>query len=182
MPGLSRHRTVASFCGIDADFHPARKNGVADAHINHPANYDDKEQTSMKAVKVFVTACFLAGFMGIGENYAASTSERIQTVSGGGVSVAVTYMNPRRLESPQFQVALNTHSVSLDSYDFKTIVLLRDGAGKAYEPTKVENKGSGHHRTVILTFPKLSPEVKHFELVIKDIAGVKERTFRWTLE
>jgi hypothetical protein len=33
-----------------------------------------------------------------------------------------------------------------------------------------------------LTFPKVSPEAKRLEIVIKDVAGVKERTFRWNLE
>jgi len=136
----------------------------------------------MKSLKLCFTAFLLAGFVGGGESRAASTSEATQTVAGGGVSVAVTYMNPRSQESAKFQVTLNTHSVTLDSYDLKTLALLRDGAGKTYPPTNVENKGSGHHRTVVLTFPKVSPEAKRVEVVIKDIAGVKERAFRWTLE
>jgi hypothetical protein len=105
-----------------------------------------------------------------------------QTISGGAVTVAVTYVNPRNNENPRFQVALNTHSVALDSYDFKTLALLRDGTGKTYSPTKVENKGGGHHRQVSLTFPKISPDGKRIELAIKDVAGVKERIFRWTPE
>jgi hypothetical protein len=46
-------------------------------------------------------------------------------------------------------------------------------------PTAVDNKGSGHHRESILTFPRATLEAKWLELVISDIAGVKERTFRW---
>ena len=41
--------------------------------------------------------------------------------------MAVTYVNPRNNESPRFLVALNTHSVALDSYDLKTLALLRMG-------------------------------------------------------
>jgi hypothetical protein len=125
---------------------------------------------------VFVVGNFL---MGPSESFGAA-SEATQTVSGGGVTVTVTYVNPGKDESPRFQVALNTHSVALDSYDFKTLALLRDGVGKTYAPTKVENKGGGHHRQVILTFPKIAPDAKRVEIVIKDVAGVKERTFRWT--
>lgn len=136
----------------------------------------------MKALRLFLTGFFLAGLMGSGKSYAAGTTDATQTVSGGGVTVAVTYVNPRNNDGPRFQVALNTHSVGLDSYDFKTLALLRDDAGKTYSPTKVENQGGGHHRQVTLTFPKISSDAKRVEIVIKDVAGVKERTFRWNLE
>jgi hypothetical protein len=46
----------------------------------------------------------------------------------------------------------------------------------------VETKGGGHHREATVVFPTFSPEAKRVELVIKDIAGVKERTFRWDLK
>ena len=45
-----------------------------------------------------------------------------------------------------------------------------------------ENKGSGHHRELTLIFPKVAPEAKRLEIVIKDVAGVKERGFRWNLQ
>ena len=56
---------------------------------------------------------------------------------------------------------------------------MRDDTGLTMVPTAVENKGSGHHRESILTFPRATLEAKWLELVISDIAGVKERTFRW---
>ena len=58
-------------------------------------------------------------------------------------------------------------------------VSLRDAAGKTYQPTKVENKGSGHHRQFVLVFPKAASGSRRLELVIKDIAGIKERSFVW---
>jgi hypothetical protein len=79
-------------------------------------------------------------------------------------------------------VALDTHSVNLDSYDLKTISLLRDDAGNSYSSTTVENKGSGHHRETTVSFAKVASGSKRIELVIKDVAGVKERIFRWDLE
>ena len=79
-------------------------------------------------------------------------------------------------------MVLDAHSVNLDGYELKTLSLVRDEMGKEYQPTGVENKGSGHHRETVLSFPKGSPEAKRLELVIKDIAGVKERTFRWDLQ
>jgi len=136
----------------------------------------------MKAVELIFTAFLLAGLVGSAKSNAASTAESTQTVSGGGVSVAVTYANPRAGEPPRFQVTLNTHSVDLDGYNFKTLALLRDEAGKTYAPTKVENQGGGHHRQVVMTFPKVSEGTKRVEVIIKDIAGIKERTFRWNIQ
>jgi hypothetical protein len=64
----------------------------------------------------------------------------------------------------------------------EAMTVLRDDTGKNYTPTAAENKGGGHHREVTLTFPKISAGAKSSEMVITDVAGVKERTFRWDLE
>ncbi len=136
----------------------------------------------MNALRLFLVNCVLAGLLAVhGNALAAAGSMDTQTVSGGGVTVAVTYANRRRGEAPRFEVALNTHSVDLDGYDFNKLTVLR-AEGKTYAPTKVENKGSGHHRRVALTFPKITEGAKRVEVIIKDIAGVKERTFRWDLK
>ena len=94
----------------------------------------------------------------------------------------VIYLNPDATDEPRFQVVLDTHSVNLDAYDLKSIAVLRDDTGKAYASTGVESKGSGHHREATVSFSKLSSDAKRVELVIKDIAGVKERVFRWNFE
>ena len=49
-------------------------------------------------------------------------------------------------------------------------------------PTGAESKGSGHHREVVLTLPGLSTGRKWLQLVIKDVAGVRERVFRWNID
>jgi len=112
----------------------------------------------------------------------AMASDATQTVTGGGVTVKVTYLNPKQDDGARFQVALDTHSVNLDSYDFKTIAVLRDDSRNTYLPTAVENKGSGHHRQATVAFGKLASGAKYVELVIKDLAATKERTFRWDLD
>lgn len=122
----------------------------------------------------------LGGLLMIGESGAANFT-LTQTHSGGGVTIKVTYQNPKGTEDARFQVVLDTHSVNLDGYDLKTLGLLREETGKTYQPMKVENKGSGHHREIVIIFPKASPEAKNLELVLRDIAGVKERSFRWDL-
>lgn len=112
----------------------------------------------------------------------AMASEATQTVAGGGVTVKVTYLNPKGSDGARFQVALDTHSINLDSYDLRTISVLRDDVGNTYAPTAVDNKGSGHHRETTVSFAKVARNAKRVELVIKDIAGVMERVFRWDLE
>jgi hypothetical protein len=136
----------------------------------------------MKAFTTLLAGLVLIGLLKNSESFGAAASDAAQTVLGGGVTTKVTYLNPKSSDEPRFQVVLDTHSVALDNYDLNAISLLRDDAGKTYLPNAVENKGSGHHREVILTFPKVSPEAKRLEIVIKDVAGVKERTFRWNLE
>ena len=136
----------------------------------------------MKALAILLAGLVLSGLLENGESFGAAASNTTQTVSGGGVAAKITYLNPKSNDDPRFQVVLDTHSVALDSYDLKSITVLRDDVGKSYAPTEAENKGSGHHREVTLTFPKVSPDAKRVEIIIKGLAGVKERTFRWNLE
>jgi hypothetical protein len=106
----------------------------------------------MKALAIVFAGLVSSGLLENGESFGAAASDATQTVSGGGVTAKVTYLNPKSSDEPRFQVVLDTHSVALDSYDLKAISLLRDDTGKTYLPNAVENKGSGHHREVILTF------------------------------
>jgi len=124
----------------------------------------------------------LSVWLAISGTCAAAAVDSTQTVASGGVTVKVTYLNPKGSDGARFQVALDTHSVNLDSYDLNTISVLRDDAGNTYSPTAVENKGSGHHRETTVSFAKVAGGTKRVELVIKDIAGAKERIFRWDLE
>ena len=140
---------------------------------------------NMKKLKTTIAASglglLLFTVVGAAQSLAAAPA-LTRTHSGGGVTAKVTYLNPQSTEDTRFEISLDTHSVDLDSYDLKALSLLRDNAGKVYQPTKVENKGSGHHRQLVLVFPKPAPGNKRLELVVKDIAGVKERSFVWDLE
>ncbi len=122
------------------------------------------------------------GFMGVRRSLGADATGITRTNSGGGVTVNVTYPHSQNTEEIRFEVVLDTHSVNLDGYDLKAQSLLRDDAGKTYEPVRVENKGSGHHREITVLFPKVSPPAKRLELVVRDIAGIKERSFLWDLQ
>jgi hypothetical protein len=112
----------------------------------------------------------------------ANASQPTRTNSGGGVTVKVTPLESKASDTLHFRVVLDTHSVNLDAYDLKAIALLRDDSSKSYSPSAVESKGGGHHREAVLTFPKPPSEAKRIELLIKDLAGIKERTFQWELK
>jgi len=135
----------------------------------------------MNRFLVSLVALYLVGAVNLAEGFAAEGLGVPQTQSGGGVTVKVIYLAQTEHES-KFSVVLDTHSVNLDVYDFRTLSLMRDDTGLAMQATGAESKGSGHHREIILTFPRPTLDRKWLELVIKDIAGVKERTFRWNRE
>jgi len=132
--------------------------------------------------KLLLPGLLLGAWFGIGESFGATAPNTMRTDSGGGVTVKVTPLDSMTSGELRFQVVLDTHSVDLDSYDLKSLTVLRDGAANIYRPTSVESKGSGHHRQATVTFAKLRNSVKRIELVIKGVAGVKERVFRWDLE
>lgn len=102
-----------------------------------------------------------------------------QTVEGGSVSVAVTPTSLKAGAPGEFEIAMNTHSVDL-STDLLKVVVLRDDAGKEYAPTKWDGPvGGGHHRSGKIVFPALAANVKSVTLIVKDIAGVPERDYKW---
>lgn len=136
----------------------------------------------MKARTLLLVGFILTAPIGSADSFGAPASGLTQTVAGGGVTAKVTYLNPKSSDEPRFQLVLDTHSVALDGYDLKSLTVLRDDTGKDYLPIGAENKGSGHHRETTLIFPQVSRETRRLEIVIKDIAGVKERTFRWNLD
>ncbi len=105
-----------------------------------------------------------------------------QSVPGGGVTVDVAFLKDR-VDAPAFQVILDTHSVNLDGYRFEEIVRLRDGRGGEIAPAAVEGaKGSGHHGEATVRFSWPQPKPNSLELVVKGVAGVPERVFRWPVQ
>lgn len=111
------------------------------------------------------------------QDSAAITSE----AEAAGVTAKVTYSNPGAA-APVFNVVLDTHSVELDQYVLEDILVLKDPAGKEHKPKLTSSKGSGHHREATLEFKEAQLSgVDHVELVIKGVAGVPERVFRFDL-
>jgi hypothetical protein len=105
-----------------------------------------------------------------------------QSIPGGGVTVDVTFLKEHG-DGPTFKVVLDTHSANLDGYRFEEIVRVRDGKGGELAPTAVEGaEGSGHHREATVRFAWPDPKPKIVEMVVKGVAGVPEREFRWSVE
>ena len=86
---------------------------------------------------------------------------------------------------PIFSVAMDTHSVDLDGVDLMQTAVLRTAGGLEVQPIEWQAPTGGHHRSGVLTFPpvlddgSLVPGDGTFELVIRDVGGVPERTFAW---
>jgi hypothetical protein len=114
-------------------------------------------------------------------------SAATQTSEGGGVTVAVTWQGPSA--GPVFEVAMDTHSVDLDQYDLRQLALLRNDQGQEVQPNRWDAPEGGHHRKGTLSFPRqtadgseaMGPDTHKSELVIRDVGGVAERRFEWTL-
>jgi hypothetical protein len=98
------------------------------------------------------------------------------------VTVEVTPLNlPQGGSTLDFEVVFNTHSVDL-GFDPVAISVLRDEAGREYPAIEWQGDGpGGHHRSGTLRFkvPDVAGDV--VEVIIRDVAGVPERVFRWNL-
>jgi hypothetical protein len=105
---------------------------------------------------------------------------------GGMVTVFATWAGPAA--GPVFKIALDTHSVNLDGYDLAKQAVLRVD-GREVAATAWDAPKGGHHRSGNLVFPTSGADgaptigagARAVEVVVRDVAGVPERTFRWPL-
>ncbi len=106
-----------------------------------------------------------------------------QSSEAGGVNVVVT---PTALGPGvtvwEFEVAMDTHSQSLDA-DISQAAVLVDEAGNRYNATAWQgDPPGGHHRRGILQFPAPADMPAAVELQIDGVGGAGTRTFRWELK
>lgn len=92
--------------------------------------------------------------------------------SEAGVTVNAVYLGDNA-----FEIKLDTHSGSLD-YDMAALSYIRDRKGNIIKPESWDGGIGGHHFSGTLKFPKFD-DGAGFELVIQDVAGVKERILKW---
>ena len=104
-----------------------------------------------------------------------------QENEGGNVTVIVKPINFKIGEKPELEVIFETHSVDLD-FDVSQVSNLSDDKGNVLTtPIWEGSSPGGHHRKGALTFNSPLTETKYVELSILNIAGVKERRFKWSL-
>ena len=121
----------------------------------------------------------LLGFVSLASNADAFSTKKSRK---NGVTVEVKPMTFAPGQPAKFEVAMNTHSGDLGS-DMAAVSTLRDDLGQEYKPTKWDGDGpGGHHRSGVLEFPTLEGNPKSVTLIIKNIAKVPERIFKWNLE
>jgi hypothetical protein len=80
----------------------------------------------------------------------------------------------------QFEISLNTHQGDLD-FDLTEKSILFDDKGNKYPPLKWFGGSGGHHISGELSFPPINKNAKEMRLIIRDVYGVKEREFIWSL-
>jgi hypothetical protein len=110
------------------------------------------------------------------EAYRSVTSRK------NGVTVDVKPMKFISGQTAKFKIRMDTHSVELEE-DMTAVATLSDDQGREYTPVKWDGAGpGGHHRSGTLEFPILEGRPKSVTLVIRDIANIPERIFKWNLE
>lgn len=104
-----------------------------------------------------------------------------QSVSGGGVVVTVTPLTLALGQPATFDISMNSHSVEIVE-DMVAATVLRDEAGNQSAAAAWEGAGpGGHHREGVIRFPPLTGEPAEVVLIVKDVAKVPVREFRWTM-
>ena len=111
--------------------------------------------------------------------FAAASSTSSASSSSGGVTVEATYSEPQPRNELHFELVMDAQTVNLDRYQINKIAVLRDASGKTHQPVTVVATGSKRHRSAEIYFSRPPGGAQEVELVIKDLAGVKERVLRF---
>lgn len=143
----------------------------------------------MKKVLLLFTAIFLiaggyylipASQKGGGTELNEKISFEAKSDTQGSVTVTAT---PRysagREAALEFEIVMDTHSVELNDDLVKAAVMIADN-GNEYRPSAWEgDMPGGHHRSGILKFQFVSSFPKSFELKIRGLGGIPERSLLW---
>ena len=131
------------------------------------------------ALLILITAAFsgcLSSKEPLKENNDAvsKTADSSEAKVNSEAGVTITAVD---LGNNVFDIKLDTHSGSLD-YEIAGISYIRDSKGNVIKPESWDGGIGGHHLEGKLKFPKFDDSAG-FELVIQDVAGVKERVLKW---
>lgn len=106
------------------------------------------------------------------DKISATDSSETRENSEAGVTITAVYLG-----NNAFDVKLDTHSGSLD-YEMAKISYIRDSNGNIIKPESWDGGIGGHHFEGTLKFSQFDDRTG-FELIIQDVAGVKERVLKW---
>lgn len=105
-----------------------------------------------------------------------------QETTQGNVTIKVTPEAVAVGKKTSFQLVFETHSVDLN-FDPSAVSFLVDDSGRKYlHPVWEGTPAGGHHRSGRLIFSQPLSPTASVELIIKDVAGVSQRRFRWELK
>jgi hypothetical protein len=97
----------------------------------------------------------------------------------GPVSVTITLTAPPVIGVPvKARVALDTHSVDLESIKFEEAVTLKEAGGAERHPISVERQGGGHHREAVLVLPA-PVRPGRLSIFVRGVGGIAVRQFYW---
>ncbi len=106
-----------------------------------------------------------------------------QTNNEGPVEIEVQPLDVSGTSSDwSFRVVLDTHSDELKD-NLEEAAELVDDNGNIFRSLSWEGSPpGGHHREGVLVFKAPAPFPKSFSIIMRDIGGVKARTFLWILQ
>jgi hypothetical protein len=117
------------------------------------------------------------------QQYGSQRQWETKTDEQPPVTIKVTPIElGRKAETWKFGIVLDTHSGSL-SDDLLEAVSLVDENGNAYQPISWEGAGpGGHHQEGVLVFNVIDPAPPYVEVRIKNVGGIPQRLFAWSIE
>jgi hypothetical protein len=106
----------------------------------------------------------------------------LESNHGNGVNINVIPLQLVTGKPIIFEIRMSTHSVELN-YDLTAISILRDNKELEYQAIKwTGSPPKGHHRKGKLEFQPLKGKPDSVSLIIKGVANVPDRIFKWELE
>ena len=140
--------------------------------------------TTNKFLLLSLTVIFLLLTIGVVKKSKQKISEKnlsSKENEGGNVTVTVTQKVLEIGKNPVFEIEFETHSVDL-AFDVTKQSSLVDNKGNIFsQSTWNGSPPGGHHRSGILSFNNSLAQTNNVELIIKNIAGVTERKYKWNL-
>lgn len=110
----------------------------------------------------------------------------------GPVTIAASFFNSNEEDGDNwmFQLALDTHSVNLDQYDFDELISIKiDEELNIEEDLTIQKDGAGHHIVLNIYMPKIingknvfNENVEVVTIQAREIGEIPVREFHWEMK